>query len=94
MIYIDKYGIEMDKSEWQELAADARYCRVADAASADGRITVTTGWVGKHYEVFRIVVLKDGAHKYSETTFELKHAVSAHTRIVRRFIGIAGEVQS
>lgn len=93
MIYIDKYGIEMTKSEWQELADDPRYCRVASDTSPDGRITVTTVWVGKHYEVFRIVVLKDGAHRYSETTFELKHAVSAHARIVRRFIGIAGEVQ-
>ncbi|MET3705882.1 hypothetical protein ABIB17_000481 [Arthrobacter sp. UYEF6] len=42
MIYVDKYGIEMDKSEWQELADDERYCRVADAVSADGRSTVNT----------------------------------------------------
>lgn len=94
MIYIDKYGIEMTKSEWQELADDPRYCRIADAMSADGRITVNTSWVGKDYAIFRIVVLKDGVHKYSETTFELKHAVSAHARIVLRFIGVAGEVQS
>jgi hypothetical protein len=34
------------------------------------------------------MVLKNGKHAYSETTDELKHAVSANARIVARFIPV------
>jgi hypothetical protein len=92
--YIDKFGTEMTRSEWQELAADARYCHVAKDVSADGRTEVTTVWKGLILKTFRIVVLTDGKHVYSETTYELRHAVSAHARIVARFVPVAGSADS
>lgn len=90
-MYIDKFGIEMDRDEWQVLAADDRYCLVASDASADGRMTVTAKWKGYEDKTFRIVVRRDGKHVYSETVFELAHTVSAHARIAKKYLPVVSE---
>jgi hypothetical protein len=76
----------MVRSEWEELFADQRYCLVAKDVFADGRIEVTTVRTGRELAPFRIVVLKKGEHTYSDSTNERRDAVSAHARIVVRFI--------